>query len=142
MNFSATTEYAIRILVFMAQDETRLLTSKDIFDHVQIPFRYLRRQLTNLTKSGFIHSVQGKNGGYQFTKKPSDISLLDIVKSVDNSQLESQCFFGFGNCALIDKCAMHDKWTEIQNKIMSVLSNTTLQELKDHGSHSFVINNK
>jgi len=140
MKFSATTEYAIRILAFMAKDETTLYTSKDIFTHLKIPFRYLRRQMTNLAKSGLITSTQGKEGGYRIAKALQQISLLDIVNSVDSSQLEEQCFFGFGSCALTEKCAMHEKWAGIRKNTLNVLSTTTLQELKEFGPQSFMVN--
>ncbi len=140
MNFSTTTEYAIRVLSFMAQDETKMYTSKDIFNHLQIPFRYLRRQMTNLVKSGLIVSTQGKDGGYKISKKLNEISLLDIVNSIDSSQLEEECFFGFGTCALTEKCAMHEKWAGVRKKIRDVLSTTTLLELKEFGLQSFMVN--
>lgn len=130
MNFSTTTEYAIRTLVFMASNETRLFTSTDIFNELNIPFRYLRRQLTQLSKSGLIRSIKGKNGGYILAKRSVDITLFDIVKSVDEKQLENKCFFGFGDCALVEKCMMHDKWQAIQENILNVLKKTNLQELK------------
>ena len=130
----------MRILTFMAQDENRLCTSKDLFNHLQIPFRYLRRQLTNLTKSGLIISLQGKVGGFQIAKKLHEISLLDIVNAVDSNQLEEQCFFGFSSCVLSEKCAMHEKWSEVQKKIREVLSTTTLLDLKEFEPQSFMVN--
>jgi Rrf2 family protein len=140
MNFSTTTEYAIKILAYMAQDETRLYTSIDIFNHLKIPFRYLRRLLTGLAKSGLIASIQGKDGGYKIARKLQDISLLDIVNSVDRKQLEGQCFFGFDACVLTEKCAMHEKWAGIRRIIREVLSTTTLLELKEFGPQSFMVN--
>ena len=79
MNFNKTTEYAFRILSFMAQDESRLYNVDEVFVKLRIPYRYLRKLMTNLTRSGFIESIQGKNGGYKISKKTEDIKLLDIL---------------------------------------------------------------
>jgi Rrf2 family protein len=133
MNFSKTTEYALRIMSLMAKDETRLYRVNDIFDELNIPFRYLRRLMTNLTKSNLIVSVQGKNGGYRFAKTISEISLMDIVQAVGDTPFSDDCFFGFKGCALAVKCTMHDKWSEIRANIRQVLISTKLSDLRTHG---------
>ncbi len=130
MNFSKTTEYALRILSFMSNDETKLYTANEIFDELKIPFRYLRKQLTILSKSGLMISEQGIRGGYRLTKSPDQIFLSEIVLATGENVLENQCFFGFKQCALEHKCAMHDRWLEVNQKISEVLSSTTLAALK------------
>lgn len=141
MNFSKTTEYAFRILSYMAMDERKLYISRDIHNDLQIPFRYLRKQLTSLSKSELIHSVQGKNGGYMISKPLEDISLIDIMDAVGDNNLESSCFFGFQTCALKEKCTMHTKWALVLKSIKDVLTTTSLAELKESGPHSFISNN-
>ena len=140
MNFSKTTEYALRILSFMAMDEEKLYKANDIYKSLHIPFRYLRKQLTLLTKSGLLNSIQGKYGGYKISRKLSEISLLDIVNATVDKSKQNDCFFGFEGCAIVEKCAMHDKWTVIQKNINNVLKSTNLAELKETGPHSFISN--
>ena len=65
MNFNKTTEYAFRILSFMAEDESRIYSVDEIFKNLKIPYRYLRKLMTNLSKSELILSVQGKSGGFR-----------------------------------------------------------------------------
>ena len=141
MNFSKTTEYALRIMSYMAMDETRLYSSKEIFQSLNIPFRYLRKLLIVLSKSDLISSVQGKNGGYKISKNLSEISLLDIVSATGHNPIGNQCFFGFSDCAFEKKCAMHDKWAAVRESINSVLTSTTLAEVKETGPHRFISNN-
>jgi len=130
MKFNKTTEYAFRILSFMAKDESRIYSVDEIFEKLQIPYRYLRKLMTNLSRSEFIDSVQGKNGGYQISKKTEDIKLLDIINVVDPEYLTGKCFFGFENCALQSACTMHDQWTDVRTNISAILSNTSLAEIK------------
>jgi len=137
MNFSKTTEYALRILSFMAADETKLHTANDIFDNLKIPFRYLRKQLTILTRNGLLTSTQGKAGGYKISKKLDEVSLLDIVEATGDDVISDHCFFGFDDCAFIQKCSMHDKWAEVRNNIYEVLSSTSLADLKEQGPNSY-----
>lgn len=141
MNFSKTTEYALRILSFMAMDETKLYSANEIFEHLDIPYRYLRKQLTVLSKSGLMKSVQGMKGGYKIAKKVKDITLLDIIKACEDDSLTNICFFGFKECSFDTNCAMHDKWATIKSNIKQVLESTTLADLKNAGPPGFIIKN-
>jgi Rrf2 family protein len=141
MNFSKTTEYALRILSFMAQDESRLYNVDEIFEKLQIPYRYLRKMMTNLTRSGFIVSIQGKSGGYKTSKKLEDIRLLDIINAVDSSYLSGKCFFGFANCALQTPCIMHHQWNDIRTNISTVLAETSLADIKQTKIEHIISNN-
>ena len=130
MNFSKTTEYAFRILSFMAQDEGKLYNVDEIFEKLRIPYRYLRKLMTNLTRSGLIVSIQGKNGGYKISRKTEEIKLLEILQAVEPEYLSGKCFFGFDNCALQIPCIMHDQWTDIRTNINTTLAGTSLADVK------------
>lgn len=141
MIFSKTTEYALRIMNFMAMDKKKLYSANDIYKNLRIPFRYLRKQLTVLSKSGLIISVQGKNGGYRISKNLSEISLLDIIRVTGDNKINNECFFGFKSCAFEKKCAMHEKWADMRKSINNVLTSTTLKELEKTGTHCFISKN-
>lgn len=130
MNFSKTTEYALRILSYMSLDENKLYTTNDLFEKLQIPFRYLRKQMNFLMKQGLLVSVQGKQGGYQIAKPLNEISLMDIVEATDELKKENLCFFGFQDCPLTSRCAMHEKWVDVRNKSLEILKTTSLLDLK------------
>jgi Rrf2 family transcriptional regulator, iron-sulfur cluster assembly transcription factor len=120
---------------FMALDETRLYRTNEIYDELKIPYRYLRRLMTRLTKSNVIISVQGKNGGYKISTPISKISLMDIVVAVGDNPLSEDCFFGFHECALTVHCVMHEKWTGVRENINKVLSGTKLSDLNSGRPH-------
>ena len=141
MNFNKTTEYAFRILSYMASDETRLFRAGEIFKNLKIPFRYLRKMLTTLTKSGLLISIQGKGGGYKISKSPKEISLLDIVEATGDQVIKNECFFGFEKCSFENNCAMHEKWVTIKKNICEVIKNTSLADLNKEESHNYILTN-
>jgi Rrf2 family protein len=141
MNFNKTTEYALKILSYMAIDETKLYSAEEIFKELKIPYRYLRKQLTILSKSDIITSVQGKYGGYKISKNLEDISLLDVIVASGDKQLSNNCFFGFTDCKFEEKCSFHDSWASVRKEIHRVLSTTTLTEMKKDGPYGHVDNN-
>ncbi len=130
MTLSKTTEYALRILTFMAVEEKEKYSSDYIHKQLKIPKKYLQRLLTVLSKNGLIKSERGKYGGYTFAKKANKIYLSDIIKAVEGFPGAPTCFFGFGECVLESPCAMHDIWADSQMNLINVLSSTKLTDLK------------
>ena len=122
-------------------DEKKLYSAKNIYKSLRIPFRYLRKQLTILSKSGLITSVQGKSGGYRISKNLSEISLLDIIRAAGDDQINNDCFFGFKGCSFEKKCALHYKWEVVIESINNVLISTTLEELKKTGTPDCISKN-
>lgn len=141
MNFNKTTEYAFRILSYMAADDSRLYSVDEIFDKLQIPYRYLRKLMTSLSKSELISSIQGKNGGYKISKKTEDINLLDVISIVDPAYLSGTCFFGFDNCALQTACTMHNQWSDVRTNIRTILAGTSLASINQEKNQNQILTN-
>ncbi|OFX59829.1 MAG: hypothetical protein A2046_06210 [Bacteroidetes bacterium GWA2_30_7] len=129
MKFSKTTEYAIRILSYMATDYEKLYSAKSIVEKLNIPNKYMRRIMTNLSKNNFIVSIQGRDGGYKFMKSPDNIYLAEIIDSVDGIDKYMGCVLGFNECTPESSCAMHKSWTDTKEKLYNTLSKTSLANL-------------
>jgi Rrf2 family transcriptional regulator, iron-sulfur cluster assembly transcription factor len=129
MILSQTTEYALRTLALMSQDERATYSSTVLHRRLGIPRKYLQRLLTDLTKSGLIKSVRGRNGGYVFARSITRIYLAQIIDAVEGFEREPSCFFGFRKCPVGDPCAMHDVWSAAQVTLIQALSTTRLADL-------------
>jgi Rrf2 family protein len=129
MNFSKTTSYAMTILNFMAEHKDERYSAKQLNKELGIPWQYLRHLLTSLSKDGFISSTQGRNGGFKLNKKPSEISLADIVEAVEGLNSFNRCVMGFDECPFDNKCAMHETWEESRDNMIKVLKSTTLDSI-------------
>lgn len=131
MNFSKTTSYALTVLSFLADHDSEKFSAKKLHEELEIPWPYLRQLLTKLSKSGFISSTQGRNGGFQLQKAPDQIILAEIIDSVEGLNILSTCIMGFKKCGFNHTCAMHEVWEESRNSILKVLNNTSLAHLKN-----------
>jgi len=132
LNFSKTTSYALSTLSFLADHEGDKYSAKQLHEELEIPWPYLRQLLTSLTKSGFIKSIQGRNGGFLLQKSAHEITLAEIVDSVEGLNVFGTCIMGFSKCPFDHTCAMHETWMSTRENILSVLRNTTLSQLKKH----------
>jgi Rrf2 family protein len=141
MKLNTTSEYLLRIMSFMVMEEQgKVITTKELFENLHIPFRYLRKMMINLSKSEFIDSIQGKKGGYRLAKEPKNITLLEIIQTAGEDPLGVMCFFGLEKCELVEKCIMHKKWASVRENIFQVLSNTTLADIKESEHQNFNFN--
>ncbi len=136
MNFSKTTSYALSILSYLADHESEKFSAKKLNEVLEIPWPYLRQLLTKLSKSGFILSTQGRNGGFQLAKAPDQIILADIIDSTEGLNVLGTCIMGFEKCAFNHTCAMHEVWEETRAKILNILNTTSLDQLKKAGKKS------
>jgi DNA-binding IscR family transcriptional regulator len=54
-----------------------------------------------------------------------------VIEAIEDFESLNQCILGVPDCALKEKCAMHDIWEEIKNKMVSTFSGTSLHDLKN-----------
>ena len=131
MKLSKTTKYAFRILSHMAKNEKALYSAQQLYKEIDVPERYLRRLLTDLSKAGFIKSTQGRNGGFTFTRDISSIFLSEIVDAIDGLDSINGCILGYESCAFNNDCPMHDLWEETRQKSIETLTKTSLKIIQN-----------
>ena len=63
--------------------QARTASAKDIAESYGIPLPLLSKVLQKLTKSGFLISEQGTNGGYRLSRDPHEITALEVIRTID-----------------------------------------------------------
>ena len=82
MQFKASTDYGMRAILYLAAQGTTC-SSKDIAQDMSIPRDYLIQLAQLLRNAGLIEARPGKHGGYRLAKEPSDITVLQIMKALE-----------------------------------------------------------
>lgn len=113
----------------MAQNKDEVCSANYLHEKLHIPHPYLRQLLTKLSKSGFIHSTRGRNGGFVFSKKISKIYLADIIESVEGLESFDKCILGFTDCPYDNPCPMHEFWENTRGNIIKELKTKSLADL-------------
>lgn len=127
--YSKTSEYALRTLIFMAKDETKMHSAAYLHKQLKIPKKYLQQLLTQLSKKKLIVSTRGKYGGFMLNGSSKEIYLSDIIEATDGFNEASKCIFGFEDCALETPCVMHDIWASTQSKIQKKVKSARLSDI-------------
>lgn len=132
MQLTTKGRYVIRALIDMAiHSADGPVLVKDIAERQGISARYLEQLLLAPKIAGLIRSTRGAHGGFTFTQKPSDITLLDIVQIMEGSISPAECADDPTVCPLVDTCVTHDIWVKVKKATNEILESTTLQNLVD-----------
>ena len=130
MLYSKGTEYAIRSLAWMAKENgNRAQRVEDIARLAQVPAPFLAKTFQKLAKDGVLWSVKGPSGGYVLARLPSQLSLLDIVSSIDGLYDMDGCILGKGKCSDINSCPIHKKWLATKKGILEFLRTATIADI-------------
>jgi Rrf2 family iron-sulfur cluster assembly transcriptional regulator len=130
MIYSRSAEYAIRAFVFLAQVPTgKYAMVKQIAEESDIPSHFLAKILQQLARQGFLRSSKGPTGGFCLRYPSTDITLLQIVESIDGLADYQRCIGGMMECNDQMRCGMHDSWKALRSRIIEYLEGTTVEDL-------------
>lgn len=130
--FSKSCKYAIRATIFIASKccENRKVGLKEIAIAIDSPEAFTAKILQKLSKNKIVHSTKGVNGGFEiFQKDLKAINLMQIVIATDGDGIFLRCGLGLSNCSEEHPCPVHYKFEVVKKELISLLENTTLEEL-------------
>ncbi|MGE5657031.1 MAG: RrF2 family transcriptional regulator [Actinomycetota bacterium] len=129
MELSSRVEYALLALLELVSHRAKdsPLTVNEIAASQAIPERYLDQILTLLRRNGIVSSQRGAKGGYLLAKEPWQITLLEIVHSVEGTNQSKKA--DFSNLLTLEKTVVLEVWQQAQEASKTVLSGYTLQDL-------------
>ncbi len=130
MKLSKTSEYALRVLSFMINSDMQVFSAKYLIETLGVPDKYLRKLMTDLSKNGFIRSMQGRDGGYTFAKNANKIYISQVIEAVEGMDRYKGCIMGFGECSDDNPCSLHENYAPIKDQLINFLSTTAISELK------------
>ncbi|RUM35625.1 MAG: Rrf2 family transcriptional regulator [Desulfobulbus sp.] len=135
MRLTRAAEYAIRCMVYLAQQGIGVLTSRqEIATNAEIPKHFLAKIAQDLAKSGLIEIKQGARGGFMLLKAPQQISLLEVVETMIGEIYLNDCVARPSSCKVTTQCAVHNVWLSARDQLRTTLNNVTFDQLIKKGS--------
>ena len=123
-------DYALRALSYMAEFPTgERFTVTDIAKKQNVPAAFLRKIFQKLAKNKIASSYPGPGGGFYLARKPSNISMKEILESVQGNIFLNECLFDANFCNRIKSCKVRKKLFGIQKEINSLLDGLSLGEI-------------
>jgi Rrf2 family transcriptional regulator, iron-sulfur cluster assembly transcription factor len=136
---SKTCELAIRALILIAQDKSgKPIRISKLHDELNIGFSFMTKILQPLTQAGILSSFKGAKGGIMLNRLAIDISVKDVVLSIDGNYIFTSCALGFPKCGEPNYCEFHDKWWPLRQQLTQTFEQTSIAELAN-SSKSIII---
>ena len=91
---SQTAEYALRAIVFLADNPSEAQTAEAIAKGTKVPVGYLAKIMQGLARSGLVTSQRGLYGGFTLVLTPKELSVYDVIQAVDPIVRIAHCPLG------------------------------------------------
>ena len=123
-------DYALRSLTYMAGfPKGKRFTIAHIAKRQKAPKTFLKKIFQELAHTKIVAAYTGPNGGYELLKRPSQISMKDVVESLQGEVLMSECLVNKNFCDRQGECRVREKFYNIQDKIDGLFARTTIKEI-------------
>lgn len=130
MKLTAFTDYALRVLMFLAAEPDRRATIGEICAAFDVKANHLTKVVHHLARQGWVSTVRGKGGGLTLARAPDAIRLGDVVREAEGQDLPAECFSARGShCAIVSHCHLKGVLAEAVEAFHTVLDRYTLADI-------------
>jgi Rrf2 family iron-sulfur cluster assembly transcriptional regulator len=131
MQITRAGEYGVLGLMCLAR---RPLGSVVMIDEVsreeQIPKSFAAKIFQSLARGGLVRSNRGTGGGFTLLKKPSEITVLDVIEAIEGKIAFQRCLSeDEPKCEHSGGCALCGLFEQAQDRVKETFSRTTLADL-------------
>ncbi len=132
MRLTTKGRFAVTAMIDLAlRQSSGPVTLAAISQRQQISLSYLEQLFGKLRRNELVESTRGPGGGYTLARKAADISVADIILSVDEPIDATQCG-GKENClGEAGRCMTHELWAALNARMVEFLASVKLQKLVD-----------
>lgn len=107
MQLTVHTDYALRVLLYLAHFADRQVTTSEIGAAYGISKNHLVRVVQTLATAGFVKVTAGRFGGVRLTRTPESIRLGEVVKATEASFRLVECHDLANNtCPIVPVCGL------------------------------------
>lgn len=124
MRLTLYSDYAMRVMIYLAAQENRLGSIGEIARTYDISQNHLMKVVHDLGKAGFIVTIRGRNGGIKLARPPVDINLGEVIRHTEQSFAMADC----KNCFIMPACGLTSILDEATMAFLRVLESYTLAD--------------
>lgn len=129
MRLTTLTDYAMRLLMYLAQRPDRLCTIAEVAGSYGVSEAHMMKVTHQLGLAGWIETVRGKGGGMRLAHAPQDISLGAVVRSMEPDFFMVECFSTGNTCVLTGACKLTGVIDGALRSFMDYLDGNSLADI-------------
>lgn len=125
------TNYAFRTLIYVALNENRPVSVKNIALTYGISYNHLKKVTSALIDQKLLITIRGRGGGLMLAKPPEDILVGTVIRRTEPSFALFECFDPEtgSSCPLIPACGLKSLLGEALAAFFAVIDKATLADL-------------
>ena len=131
MKLSTRGRYGLRAICYIAENQDKgFIPVSEISENLNLSENYLEQLVRMLKKDGLIRSSRGPKGGYKINNDLNNITIGQILRSLEGDMTTSECVSGKVNCD--EKCDAYDLFTKLDFLINQAIDSITLANIVKH----------
>jgi Rrf2 family protein len=134
---SRKAKYAVKALLILARNQgNNPMKIPEIAVAERMPKKFLEQILMDLKRCGFIASRQGANGGFYMLRKPEDIKIEAVIRSIDGPIALLPCvslnfYEPCADCINEAYCGLRNLMKNVRDETLKILSVSVADLLND-----------
>ncbi len=125
------TDYGVVLMTLIARGHAAPVhTARDLAAQSRLPLPTVSKLLKQLLQSGLLVSHRGIKGGYSLAKEPAEITVAEIITSIEGPIALTECSTDIaGLCDLERSCPISRNQRLISQVVRGALEKVTLSDL-------------
>lgn len=129
MKLSSKTHYGLMACHVLAKNFPDKQVSASVLEsQISVSSKYLEKIMRILSHRNIVCASRGASGGYYLAKSPSEITIGDIVRALEDDMEIIECVKEDRSCKC---CPSRAVWLKLYDGINKVLDSMTLQQMTD-----------
>lgn len=134
MRLTVYTDYALRVLMYVAVHGDRRSTIAGIAASYGISRNHVMKVVHQLGVAGYIETVRGQSGGMRLARPAGDIIVGEVVRRTEPDMALAPCLnAGDTTCAITPACTLRRALHEARTAFLAVLDSYSLADLIANG---------
>ncbi|MCC2099362.1 MAG: Rrf2 family transcriptional regulator [Hyphomicrobiales bacterium] len=129
MRMTSHSDYALRVLIYLAMHTDRLVTSEEIAGAYRISKNHLMKVVLGLAHGGFIEAVRGRSGGLKLARTADKIGIGEVIRVMEDDFSIMECMGEQNSCIIAGPCRLNAIMREALSAWFDVLDRFTLADL-------------
>jgi Rrf2 family protein len=132
MKISTRSRYGLRLLIELSRHRgTQPLDLKAIASRQGISEKYLSKLVIPLRGAGLISSERGTRGGYRLAKPPKEISLKDVIETLEGGFSLIDCVSAGDACPRSSDCTARSAWMGLERAMKDYCAALRLSDMAE-----------
>ena len=135
MNITKFSDYALRVLIYLATDTAEKSSAQDIAKAYDISFHHVAKAAQWLSRENYIISERGRGGGITLAKPAAEINIGDVLSKAEASTSLVDCMKpDGGDCVIRSVCGLKHALAEAQSAFYGALWSYSLADVTQKNS--------